>query len=46
MNDDKASATFQEHLCDCFFKESVYLVTAFSKIISLSGNQPSLVYLS
>lgn len=46
MNDYRASATLQEYLCNYFFKKVLCLVTYFSKILSLSGKQPSLVDLS
>lgn len=43
MNDCKASVTLQEYLCDCFFFFFFKCVSGhFSKMISLSGNQPSL----
>lgn len=44
MNDCKASVTLQEYLCDCFFFFFFLKRVSghFSKMISLSGNQPSL----
>lgn len=44
MIGSEASATLQKYLCGCLKKKkkAVCLVTYFSKIISLPGNQSSL----